>query len=200
VTRPISGPAGLDPYQSVRYGNFTYRFPVANGNYRVLLRFAEIYHRARRRPPVLGDDQRPAQAHLVRCLRRRRRLHRRRRPFDIAVTGGEIALGFVSQIDYALVNAIEIQPLTTAPPQAPAVAVALTPATATVASGGTLQFTAQVTNAANSAVTWSLTPAVGQHRSGRALSGSGRRRPATVVTVRATSVADPAKSATAQIT
>ena len=199
VTRPVGGPAGLNPYQSVRYGNFTYRFPVANGNYRVLLRFAEIYHeRAGARlfsvtingqPKLTSFDVFAAGGAYTPVDR----------PFDIAVTGGEIALGFVSQIDYALVNAIEIQPLTTTPPPPPAVAVALTPATATVAAGGTLQYNAQVSNAANSAVTWSLSPAVGNITTG-GLYQAPAVTTSTVVTVRATSVADPAKSATAQLT
>lgn len=197
VTRPVSGPAGMDPYQSVRYGNFTYRFPVANGNYRVLLRFSEIYHQragARLFSVIINGQPKLSSFDVFAAGGAFTTVDR---PFDIAVTGGEIALGFVSQIDYALVNAIEIQPLTTTPP--PAVAVALNPMIATVASGGTLQFTAQVTNAANSAVSWSLSPAMGSIGTG-GLYQAPAVNTSTVVTVRATSVADPSKSATAQLT
>lgn len=37
-----------DPlYQSERYGNFSYAIPIANGNYKITLKFAEIYWSAR---------------------------------------------------------------------------------------------------------------------------------------------------------
>jgi Abnormal spindle-like microcephaly-assoc'd, ASPM-SPD-2-Hydin len=61
---------------------------------------------------------------------------------------------------------------------AAAISVSVSPTTATVASGGTVQFSAQVTNTSNTAVTWSAT--------------SG--------TVSATSVADNTKSASATVT
>ena len=41
---------------------------------------------------------------------------------------------------------------------AAAISVSVSPTTATVASGGTQQFSAQVTNTSNTAVTWSATP------------------------------------------
>jgi hypothetical protein len=39
----ISGTTDDTLYQSERYGNFSYRIPVANGNYLVTLKFAEFY-------------------------------------------------------------------------------------------------------------------------------------------------------------
>jgi hypothetical protein len=77
------------------------------------------------------------------------------------------------------------------------VAVVVTPATATVASGMSTQFTALVTNTSNVAVTWSASPGT--------ISKSGMYSAPAVVantaaTVTATSTADPTKSATASVT
>ena len=80
--------------------------------------------------------------------------------------------------------------------EAPAVvSVAVSPASATVQTGGTQQFTATVTGTANTAVTWSAT--------GGTIGGTGLFTAGTsagAFTVKATSVADPTKSATASVT
>ena len=80
--------------------------------------------------------------------------------------------------------------------QAPVV-VTISPATATLLSAGTLQFSALVSNASNAAVTWSA--------SSGTISSSGFYQAPTVsgnttATVTATSAADPTKSATASVT
>ncbi len=77
------------------------------------------------------------------------------------------------------------------------IAVTLTPATASVASSGTVQFTATVSNTSNVGVTW--TTSLG------AINTSGSYKAPSVTTtvnatVKATSVADPTKSATAVVT
>ncbi len=78
-----------------------------------------------------------------------------------------------------------------------AISVSVSPTTATVASGGTAQFSAQVTNTSNTAVTWSATSGT--------VSTSGLFTAPTVTatktaTVTATSVADNTKSASATVT
>src|SRR5258706_327545 len=78
-----------------------------------------------------------------------------------------------------------------------AVAVTVTPTTATVASGGTVAFTAAVSNTTNTAVTWSATTGT--------ISSTGLYQAPTVnanstATVTATSSADPTKSAAAAVT
>jgi hypothetical protein len=80
---------------------------------------------------------------------------------------------------------------------AAAISVSVSPTTATVASGGTEQFSAQVTNTSNTAVTWSATSGT--------VSTSGLFAAPTVtatetVTVTATSVANNTKSASAAVT
>ncbi len=80
---------------------------------------------------------------------------------------------------------------------AAAISISVSPTTATVASGGTQQFSAQVTNTSNTAVTWSATSGT--------VSTAGLFTAPTVtatktVTVTATSVADTSKSASATVT
>ncbi len=83
--------------------------------------------------------------------------------------------------------------ITAAPP---AVAVFISPTSATVSSGGTQQFTATVSNTTNTAVTWSAT-------AGSVSSAGLYTAPPvtanTTATVSATSVADPSKSANATV-
>jgi serine protease len=86
------------------------------------------------------------------------------------------------------------------------VAVALTPATASVQTGGTQTFTAAVTNTANTAVTWSVNGVAGGSATAGTISTAGvytapasAPTPATV-TITATSAADTTKSASAQVT
>lgn len=77
----------------------------------------------------------------------------------------------------------------------PAVSVSVAPASANIATGATQQFTATVSGSANTAVTWSAT--------GGTISASGvYTAPSTAATytVKATSVADPSKSASATVT
>ena len=79
----------------------------------------------------------------------------------------------------------------------PAIQVTVSPATATVVSAGTQQFTALVTNTSNVAVTWSASPGT--------ISSTGFYQAPTVTvttsaTVTATSVADTTKSGTASVT
>ncbi len=78
-----------------------------------------------------------------------------------------------------------------------AIGVSISPTTATVASGATEQFSAQITNTSNTAVTWSATSGT--------VSATGLFTAPTVtatktVTVTATSVADKTKSSSATVT
>ena len=78
------------------------------------------------------------------------------------------------------------------------VTIGLAPATISLAGGKSAQFTATVTGAANTGVTWSIAPPVGSVTNGLYLA------PSTVstaqnVTLTATSVADPTKTAQAVI-
>lgn len=80
------------------------------------------------------------------------------------------------------------------------VTVSVSPATVSLTNGQTQQFTATLQNAANTAVTWSISPDVGSITANGiyiapVLIGSSQR-----ITVTATSVADPTRTGTATVT
>src|SRR6202007_121781 len=87
----------------------------------------------------------------------------------------------------------------------PVVSVTISPTSATVATGGTQQFTATVQNASNAAVTWQVNGVAGGNATVGTISSSGLyTAPAAVpspatVTVTAVSQPDPTKSASAQV-
>jgi Bacterial Ig-like domain (group 2) len=81
----------------------------------------------------------------------------------------------------------------------PPVAVTLSPSTITLEPWQKLQFTANVGNASNSAVTWSLNPVLGSISNGEYTAPRSITKPQSV-TVTATSVVDPTQTATAVIT
>jgi PKD repeat protein len=87
--------------------------------------------------------------------------------------------------------------VTVQPPAPQPISVSVSPTSATVPSGGALQFTATVANTTNQAVTWTTT--------GGAISGAGLlTAPAvsknTTIIVTATSVADSSKAVSATVT
>jgi hypothetical protein len=78
-----------------------------------------------------------------------------------------------------------------------AVAIGVSPATATLTTGSSKQFSAQVSNTSNSAVTWAATQGT---ISSTGLFSAPQVTANTTVTVTATSVADSTKSASATVT
>src|SRR5205085_2339534 len=87
-----------------------------------------------------------------------------------------------------------------------AVSVTISPTSATVAAGGTQQFSATVQNTSNTAVTWQVNGVAGGNATVGTISSAGLyTAPAavqstTTVTVTAVSQADATKSASAQVT
>jgi len=84
-------------------------------------------------------------------------------------------------------------------PPAPSVSLSVLPSSASVTAGGVAVFGANVAGTSNTGVTWSLSPSVGS------ISNGTYTAPALItsqqaVTVTATSVADPTKSASAIVT
>jgi len=79
------------------------------------------------------------------------------------------------------------------------VGVTVAPAAVTLGSLQTQQFTATVANSSNTAVTWSVTPAVGSVSANGLYTAPNLPTPQTVL-VKATSVADTSKSASAMVT
>lgn len=93
-----------------------------------------------------------------------------------------------------------------APPPPPPVTIAVLPAAVSLTVGGTQQFAAGVAGPANTAVTWSVNGTTGGNATVGTISTAGLyTAPAAVpspasVTVRATSVSNPAASSTASVT
>ncbi len=75
----------------------------------------------------------------------------------------------------------------------------MSPASATLSASQSQQFTATVTGSSNTAVTWSLSPAVGTISASGLYTAPGVIASAQTVTVTATSVADATKSASATV-
>ena len=80
------------------------------------------------------------------------------------------------------------------------ISVSITPAAVNLSANQTRQFSAVVLNAANTAVTWTINPAVGTISNSGLYQAPPSAPTSVSITVTATSVADPAKSASAIIT
>ena len=162
TSAPISDTKDIALYQTIRYGNFLYNIPLANGNYNVTLKFAEIYWNAAGKrifnvnmngQQVIGNLDIFAQigknaAYDV--------------TIPVSVTNGMLKIAFTSIVDNAEVNAIEItqQGGLTCIYSAPTVSI--TPASQNIMSGGSDTYTISVTNndrgAACTSTTFSLMP------------------------------------------
>ena len=88
-------------------------------------------------------------------------------------------------------------------PMPASISVSISPASATVAAGGTAQFSATVSGTSNTAVTWSVDGVAGGNSSVGTISASGLYTAPSAAgshTVTATSAADTSKSASASVT
>ena len=125
--------------------------------------------------------------------------------FPDQIPGGVLALLGISASSYLVSKGIQFSSPEGIEDRPPTVTV--TPASISLSAGQTQQFTAQVTRATNTEVTWSLHPdgppeAVGSIdiRTGRYTSPSAIPKPNPLVTVKATSVADATAFGTALVT
>ncbi len=84
-------------------------------------------------------------------------------------------------------------------PAVSSVSVSVTPSIASLAATEAQQFTATVSGTANTAVTWTITPAIGSISAAGLYTAPSNINAAQTVTVQAASVADPTNSATATI-
>jgi hypothetical protein len=82
----------------------------------------------------------------------------------------------------------------------PTVAVSVGPASVTLTANGQQQFTAAVRGTNNTAVTWSMNPSVGTLTTSGLYTAPAAISSAQTITITATSVADPTKSANATVT
>jgi hypothetical protein len=97
-------------------------------------------------------------------------------------------------------------PIKSSPGSAGPVVIKVSPSTATVAKGTTQQFTTTVTGTSNTAVTWAVSGAGCSGAACGTISGGGLYTPPAsvpspaILSVKVTSVADPTKSASANVT
>jgi GH18 family chitinase len=117
------------------------------------------------------------------------------------VSGTPTAAG-VSTLTVGATNAVgsDSKQLSLTVNAAATVAVSVSPASAALTTSQTRLFTATVTNTGNTAVTWSLSPVVGSITSAGLYTAPALIASSQTVTVTATSVADPTKSAAATAT
>ncbi len=197
TTSPIEGTNMPKIYQQIRYGaNFSYQFTVPNGTYTVNLKFAELYYNspgqrifnvAINGTPVLSNFDIVAQAGAT--------LTAYDTHFSVNVTAGKITIQFTAgSVDVPSINAIEI----VQPPQG--VAVQLSPTSVSLSALQSQQFSASVSGTPNTSVVWSLSPANGTISSSGLYTAPSFIATNQVVNVKATSIIDPSKSSTAQVT
>jgi hypothetical protein len=196
TTAAVAGTNTPVLYQTQRWnsGTIQYQFSVPNGGYSVKLKFAELYFSASGQrvfnvaingQAVLSNFDAIAQAGANTAVDKQ---------FTVNVTGGQITIQFTPVAGEPIINAIEILP------QAAATSVSVSPGTASLGASATQQFTATVTGPTNTAVTWSLNPAVGSISASGLYTAPGSISSTSTVKVTATSVADPTKSASASVT
>jgi hypothetical protein len=117
----VAGTTASPIYQTCRWGGFTYQFPVSNGSYTVILKFAEIYFTTAgsrvfnvsiNGTPVLTNFDIVAQAGGA--------LKAIDKAFPVTVTNGQISIQFsAGAADQPLVNAIEIDAGSSSPAPPP---------------------------------------------------------------------------------
>jgi hypothetical protein len=191
----IANTAAAPLYQRIRYGNgLTYQFTVPNGAYTVNLKFAEIYYTTSGKrifnvaingSTVLTNFDIVAQAGGGFAAVDK--------SFSATVAGGQISILFTAgSADLPQINAIEIVGTN--------IGVQVSPGTASLTAGQTQQFNATVTGSANTAVNWSLNPAVGAISTSGLYTAPSPIGASQTVSVIATSVVDPTKSASATVT
>jgi trimeric autotransporter adhesin len=97
---------------------------------------------------------------------------------------------------YATISLIAPPPPPPPPPAVTVTSVAVSPAAVTVLQGNQQQFTATVNGSVSSAVTWTISPPLGTISSNGLYSAPGSVSSMQIVSVKAASTANPAKSST----
>ncbi len=191
----ISGTSTPALYQTQRYGSaFQYQFNVAPGSYSVKLKFAELYFSSTGQrvfnavingQSALTNFDIVAQAGGMNVAVDR--------VFPVSAPGGQITIAFSSVVNNAALNAIDIEPATSG------ISVSVSPTSANLTAGQSQQFSASVSGSTNTAVTWSLSPAVGAITSTGLYTAPASVTASQSVTVIATSAADGVTSGSATV-
>jgi hypothetical protein len=109
TTASIIGTANGALYQTQRYGNFSYNIPLANGNYNVTLKFAELYFTAagQRVFDVSMQGQQVITNLDVYSKVGENAAYDVTIP--VSVTNGVLSITFTTVANNAIVNAIEVE-------------------------------------------------------------------------------------------
>ncbi|MEE4312312.1 MAG: malectin domain-containing carbohydrate-binding protein [candidate division KSB1 bacterium] len=152
---PIANTDDDSLYQSERYGMTAYRFNVPNGDYRIKLHFAEIYHQSARKrkinvqlegdPIVEGLDIYSAAGHDAAYV-----LSFNTQDLGLTVTDGRIDLEFSANKDLPKISAIEVAGIASSGPQ-----MVINPTTLSYGSTA-LNDTFKITNTGGSALNWQV--------------------------------------------
>jgi Malectin domain/Chitobiase/beta-hexosaminidase C-terminal domain/Fn3 associated len=193
ITSPIQNTSDPALYQTERYGAFSYNFTVPNGNYTVLLKFAEIYWtKAGQRAFNVSINSTPVLTNFDIIVAAGAPLTALDKSFPVTVTNGTITVQFTTgSANWPKVSAVEIQ--------GAGVGVQINPTTVNLSASQTQQFTPTVTGATNTNVIWSLSPSVGTLSNAGLYTAPSSITSNQAVNVTATSVADTSKSATATV-
>lgn len=110
----IAGTADSALYQNERFGNFSYAAPLANGNYTVTLKFAEIYWTAPGKRIFSVTMNGKTVLSNVDIFAKVGKNNAYDVDVPVSVTNGMLNIGFVTQQDNATVSAIAVTPATSA--------------------------------------------------------------------------------------
>ena len=201
TTKPIANTATPALYQTERdfWHPLQYQFNVPNGNYSVILKFAEIYFT---QPGVRSFDialnGQTVASNFDVVAQAGGAFTALDRQFQTTVTNGQMTILFTPVVNNPIINAIEIVGASGMPVSS--VGVTVNPPSATLSPLQTQQFTASVTGSSNSGVSWSISPAVGAVSAGGLYTAPSSITSSQTVTVTATSAADSTKTASATVT
>jgi hypothetical protein len=193
TSHSISNTSDPALYQTERYGSFSYNFSVPNGNYNVLLKFAEIYWSQagqRKFNVIINGDQILTNFDIIATAGAP--FTALDETFPVSVTNGAINIQFTTgAADLPKVSALEIMP--------GGVSVQVNPHSTNLNASQNQQMTAVVTGTTNTAVTWSMNPQVGTLSSSGLYTAPSTITTAQTITITATSQADSTKSGQATI-
>jgi Malectin domain/Polysaccharide lyase len=110
TTAAIAGTTDDRLYQTERFGDFSYNIPVANGDYLVTLKFAEIYWtEVGRRVFNVSMEGKAVLSHLDLVAKVGPKA-RYDVTLPVTVTGGFLTVGFQSVVDNATISGIKVAP------------------------------------------------------------------------------------------
>ena len=135
TTATITGTSDGTLYQSERFGNISYNIPLADGNYTVTLKFAEIYWNAAGQRIFNVSMQGTQVISNLDIFAQVGKDAAYDVTIPVSVTNGKLNITFTSVVDNAKVSAIEVTQVAT-PCTASAPTVSIKPASQNVTSGG----------------------------------------------------------------